>query len=122
MFLRIRNCGLRSNIELVNVCNKYNKYFFKPQVESTPETQNNPVLDKVNLFSIKQKSIVNNLIEIQIRNLTNRSRAGLMHYLNSDITLKNFALIIYDPYYKIQNIKNVGVLSEIEINLSECSK
>lgn len=114
-FLKLRNCGFNSNIELVNVCNKYNKYFIKPQVENPTEIQENSILSKINLFSIKQKSIINNLIEIQIRNLTNRSRSGLMHYLNCDITLQNFAELLYDPTFKIKNIRMVGEISEIEI-------
>ncbi len=110
-FLGLRNCGQKSNTELIELCKKYEDFAEKPILE-IPE---NPLKKHLENLTVRQKQILNNIISSQFNELSNRANNVLKVYANSDISLKSFYEIIINPDYNIKNFKNVGVKTEEEL-------
>src|SRR3990170_7507934 len=56
-FLKLRSCGQKSNMELVDVCKKYEKLTINPKLETISVTPVNPLLVKIETLTIRQKQI-----------------------------------------------------------------
>ena len=115
-FLKLRNCGQKSNIELVEVCKKYEKLTIKPKSENFEVIQTNPLLVKIESLTIRQKQIINNLLENQFKELSVRSSKALLSYLDSDISIKGIKSILSNQESEIRNLRNIGEKSIEEIN------
>jgi hypothetical protein len=117
-FLKLRNCGHKSNDELIKLANKY-KYsqFSKDILKYNQNFIGNPILQKIDELSTKQKAVVNNLIESKINHLSKRSINALTILLNNSFTAGTIIPIILSAdNYDIKNIKNIGEGSEQEIS------
>jgi len=60
-FLKLRNCGSKSNLELIDICHKYEKIIYQPKNEIIaekliiPEKKVNPIIEKIDSLTIRQK-------------------------------------------------------------------
>ena len=116
-FLKLRNCGPKSNLELIDICNRCGRNVKKQKLVISQENPNIPNLKKLDSLSTNQKAILNNLINSQFNELSIRSQTALKLFLGNDITLKNFDHYIFsDPEFKIANLRNVGESTKPEIH------
>lgn len=105
-FDNLRNCGRKSNEELIALCLKY--------IDKENLTQ---VIAKISNLTRTQREIVNSFIEINVNNLTNRSKNALSTFLNGNLKIRNLSeRILTNERFNIQEIKNVGVKSTTELN------
>ena len=98
-FLGLRNCGQKSNIELIELCKRYENFVIKPIIVS-PE---NPLQKQLENLSVRQKQILNNVINSQLNELSNRANNVLKVFTNSDTSLKGLYEILINPDFDIKN-------------------
>lgn len=110
-FLRLQNCGKKSNNELLELSKNYEK------------SKNQEDLSQLNLFEStfpllnrKQQKLINSIILVLTNNLTPRNRNALIGYIGEEITIDIFINKIYENRdFKITKIKNVGKSSIVEL-------
>lgn len=120
-FSKLRNCGFKSNEELINICLKYEKKVIKTE----PREENEKVKyeeiytttksDKIGFLTSKQKQTLNNLIDSQVNELSARSLNALTSYLGDDISLKSIKPILTFQDKEIKRIHNIGEKTVEEI-------
>lgn len=121
-FLKLRNCGSKSNLKLIDICHKYEKIIYQPknviipEKQVIPENKDNPIIEKIDSLTIRQKKIVNNLIETHLNELSVRSSNALKAYFGSNIDIIGIKMILSNQESEIRNMRNVGERSIIEIN------
>ena len=115
-FLKLRNCGAKSNLELIDICRKYEKIVYQPKNEIFPENTVNPIIEKIDSLTVRQKKIVNNLIETHLNELSVRSSNALKAYFGSNVDIIGIKMILSNRESEIKNMRNVGERSIIEIN------
>jgi hypothetical protein len=106
-FINIRNCGVKSNEELIDFCLKY------INVESNSILKAPESNEKFNLiftnFTRTQREIINNFIKIKINNLSVRGKNSISIFLDNDLSLQNvIEKIIANNHFDYNNIKNAG--------------
>jgi hypothetical protein len=121
-FLKLRNCGSKSNLELIDICHKYEKIIYQPKNEIIPEKliipekKVNPIIEKIDSLTIRQKNIVNNLIYSHLNELSVRSSNALRAYFGSNSDINGIKMILTNQESEIKNMRNVGERSILEIN------
>ena len=114
-FEGLRNCGKKSNLELIAVCVKY----FNHINWNVNESENKEVLiiDRVYKFNRSQREVINSFVELSVNNLSLRSRNAFILYLDKDIKIKNIAeKILTNQRFNFQDINNIGSKSVVELN------
>ena len=114
-FESLRNCGKKSNLELIAVCVKY----FNNIAWNVNESEDKEVLivDRINKFNRIQREVINSFIETSVNNLSLRSRNAFVLYLDKDIKIKNIAeKILTNQRFNFQDINNIGSKSVVELN------
>jgi len=130
-FKNLKNCGTRSDRELTSLCLKYialenlgqewkeNKFDLQLSLEKVDdwhEKENKIYSSKISKLNRIQREVINSFIEINSNNLTNRSKNAISSYLNSNFNIRYFSeRIIINESFNIQDIKNVGAKSTIEL-------
>lgn len=110
-FLGLRNCGQKSNTELIELCRRYESFIIKP-IKAVPE---NPLKKQLENLTVRQKQILNNVINSQLNELSNRANNVLKVFTNSDTSLKGLFEILINPDFDIKNFRNVGSKTEDEL-------
>jgi hypothetical protein len=110
-FLHLRNCGKKSNTELIELCEKYEDFASKPIIVK-PDNHIEKLIDNL---TARQRKILNNLIESQTISLSVRSLNAIDKISNSSITIRGLKEILIDRKYNIGNIKNIGKKSVNEL-------
>lgn len=110
-FLGLRNCGQKSNTELIELCKKYEDFAIRPE-KTLPE---NPIEKHIDSLTVRQKKILNNIIESQVSNLSVRSYNAIDKFSGSNFTIRGLKEMILDPRYDIRKIKNIGKKSSDEL-------
>lgn len=124
-FENLRNCGRRSNEELINICLN-NEYYCINSDRTIIETNSDraiietnkedPFTEIIHDLSRIQRDVISSFIKINILNLTNRSKNALSKFLNSNYSIRNFSnKILLDISFRIDNIDNIGGKSTLEI-------
>lgn len=108
-FINLGNCGQNTNTELILLCKKYK------HVENLPQEPENLILKKIESLTVRQKKILNNIIESQVSELSVRSLNALNLYLDSHLNIKGLKPILSDKSFDIKNLTNVGEKSEEEL-------
>jgi len=111
-FLKIHNCGKKSNSELIILCEEYRK----------SKTYQNK-LNQLNLFSSNfpplknsQQKLINSLIAILTSNLSMRNENAIMEFIGEKLTIDIFVNKVYDNRaFKISKIRNAGKSSAEEL-------
>ncbi len=114
-FIHLRNCGQGSNMELISLCKKYENFDFALFPKPIEIPDENPILQKIERLTARQKKILNNIIESRARELSVRSYNALEKYFNTNFNIKELSLSLADEYFQIKNIKNVGEKTEKEL-------
>lgn len=115
-FLKVRNCGRKSNDELINVCTKYEGFFIDELITQIEEENKNPIVTKIEELKVRQKKIVNNLIISSFNDLSVRSSNALKKYLGGEINLKGFKSLFSERNFELTDLRNVGKKSINEIH------
>lgn len=114
-FDNLRNCGRKSNEELIALCLKYIDQ--ENLIEDESSKAENPLIAKISNLTRTQREIVNSFIEINLNNLTNRSKNAISTFLNGNLKIRNLSeRILTNERFNIQDIKNVGAKSTTELN------
>lgn len=117
-FTKLRNCGEKSNLELIRLCNKYHDV-------SIPEiiiTSKKALTNKIQKLNRLQRQVVNQYIKITTSNLKARSRNAIMSYVGEALRINDFLINIFDRNdFQISKIKNIGTgyMTEIELYLDK---
>lgn len=114
-FENLRNCGRKSNKELIALCSKYLDY--DSNYLDEPINSEKQFFNLITNFTRNQREIVNSFIEINSNNLSNRSKNALSTFLDGNLKIRNInERIFYKDKFNTKAIQNVGKKSEIEIN------
>lgn len=118
-FEKLRNCGRKSNEELIDICNKYQgEYLEKQEVEIKNE---NPLKNIILNLTRVQREVVNSFIFVNTNSLTVRSKNAISLHLKNNLKVKNFAeKILLAENFDVKNIKNIGAkcVPELEVYIS----
>ena len=115
-FSDLLKCGRRSNEELIELCFKYNVDYLN-NIEDEPEKENHLKTLVSNLTQI-QKNVINSLIVSETNNLSVRSKNAILHYLENDFSIENFAERIFlQDTFNVLKIKKVGKKSAPEMKV-----
>ena len=116
-FHDIRNCGLQTSNELVQISQKYISLHSSNKVADIELPDLKPHTPLVELpepekYTQLQKTIFANFINIKISLLSVRLKNTLRKYLNDDYSFDTFErLILSTPEEKIKNINNLYYIS-----------
>lgn len=106
-FLRFRNCGKKSNNELIEICNSYKKEY---------SSQENPLNKITSELTNTQEETINNFINLNTNNLTQRSKNALMFYLDNNLHFINFVnKILLQKNNSLRKLNYVGTKSLLEL-------
>src|SRR5690606_24347998 len=112
-FEKLRNCGRRSNEELIEICNKYQTTTVNSSIEQTIEDPLEEIL--ANLTRI-QREVINSFILVNTNSLAVRSKNAISHFLEHNFSVRNFAeKILLNKHFNIADIENVGKKSIPEL-------
>lgn len=118
-FEKLRNCGGKSNEELIEICNKYpDDYIENKEIEVKKE---NPLKNIISNLTRVQREVINSFIFVNTDCLSVRSKNAISLYLKNNLKVKNFTeKVLLSESFNVQNIKNVGTkcVPEIEIYIS----
>src|SRR5690606_9133269 len=118
-FDKLRNCGRKSNEELIDICNKYpDEYFENKEIEVKEE---NPLKSIISNLTRVQREVINSFIFVNTNSLSVRSKNAISLHLKNNLKVKNFTeKVLLSESFNVQNIKNVGAkcVPEIEIYIS----
>ena len=114
-FDKLRNCGSKSNKELIELCLKYNAFENIDNLNfRTNETSLNSIIIEL---TRSQRDIVNNFIEINFSSLSNRTKNALTTFLSGDLKIRNISeKILTNSNFDANKIQNIGNKSITEIN------
>lgn len=117
-FDKLKNCGRKSNEELISICNKY------PLITSqniNREVENESI-EKTQLHLTRiQREVINSFINVNTNSLSARSKNAISQFLDYNFSVRNFTeKILLKEFFNINSIENVGKKSipELEIYIS----
>lgn len=114
-FDKLRNCGRKSNEELIEVCNKYQGELFETiDTEIKKET---PLKTIISDLTRVQREVINSFILVNTNSLSVRSKNAISLHLKKNFKIKNFAEKVFFNSVEIKHWKNVGAKSIPEIEL-----
>jgi hypothetical protein len=112
-FNNIRNCGKKTNDELIEICEKYlNLISLNGNYSISKKTES--FVDKINSLTPFQKVTLNRHFEYLISNLNVRSFNGLTS-ISESLNTKEIFEAIFSDHFNFKNIQNIGSKSEEEL-------
>ena len=120
-FMSIRNCGEKTNLELISICLKY--YNFK-QTDQFKDVNLNEVSIQMMFTSLNQnqQNLINYFIKENYSKLSIRTKNSLGRYLEGEINLNKIYLKIFSKqFFKPGDLRNLGnkSLPELQSYLKE---
>ena len=114
-FKRFRNCGKKTDSELVAICLKY--FDFEHTTTNIIDIYSNQnIIELLSDFNEKKLLIVDNFIKVNFLELSVRSTNALNRFLSGDVSIKNIVKNIFDDvYFNINRINDIGAKSIPEI-------
>lgn len=116
-FYNLRNCGRKSNEELIEICNKYLISSCKNELE---EIKKLPI-EEISRLTRIQREVINNFILVNANSLSVRSKNAISQLLDGNFSVRNFAeKILLNKKFIVDTIDNVGKKSipELEVYIS----
>ena len=119
-FKKLRNCGNKSNNELIEICKYYLEFDeYKQLIICNAENQtqiNSNENSDLNLNRV-QRETINDFIDVNINYLSKRSKNAILLHLENNIKIKNLIKNdIFSISFNASKIKNVGNRCIPEIN------
>ncbi len=118
-FDNLRNCGRKSNEELIEICNKYQGEFLENI--DTEFKKENPLKTIISQLTRVQREVINSFILVNTNSLSVRSKNAISLHLKKNLKVKNFTeKILLSNNFNAKNIHNIGAkcVPEIEIYIS----
>ena len=115
-FLKLKNCGQKSNLELTELCRKHELNLRKSIVALLGEKPYQSLIQKMTDYSVRQKSLFNNNLQYRFSKLSFKSFNALNGYMQPGINIQGVIFILSNPESELRNIRNVGVSAIAEIN------
>ncbi|MCG8183254.1 hypothetical protein [Tenacibaculum piscium] len=112
-FTNLRNCGRKSNEELIEICDKYQGEYLD---KAENEKKENPLKKIILELTRLQREVINNFILVNINSLTNRSKNAISLNLNRNFKIKNLAERVFFSNIDVEDWVNVGEKSIEEID------
>lgn len=117
-FLSIRNCGAKTEKELIEICKKYkDSYFLDENIElneNEPIEKEEKIIDVIDSLNPFQKATLNRHLENLISNLNARSFNGLSG-ISKSLNPKEIFETIFSNKFNFKSIRNIGVKSVDEL-------
>lgn len=112
-FKDLRNCGRRSEEELIAICEKYeSQKQYKIHYVDKKESFESLII----LLTRDQRGLINNFIDLKTKDLSVRSRNAVSIYLKKNFNVRNFSNhLIIPARFNLNNIPNVGKRSIPEL-------
>ena len=111
-FETLRNCGRRSNRELIDLCRKYETNIINNTIEKANE---NTLEETIVSLSRIQREVINSFILVNTNSLSVRSKNAISQFLNGNFSVRNFAeKILLNKKFILASIDNVGKKSILE--------
>ena len=111
-FINLRNCGRKSNNELIEICEKYNDI----NTNEINIIEPNEIVSTIENFNRNQRITVNSFISVKFATLSARSKNAILDYLSNNLSIRNFSANFFsNKSFDIKKIKNIGEKSEKEI-------
>lgn len=106
-FLILKNCGLKTEKELITICNKYpdNKASF-----------NKSLIDIYDELDEQSKSIISNYFLSRFHQLSNRPKKALQLLIGDELDIKKAFNTVSLEYFDFGSLPNVGKLAKEELN------
>lgn len=115
-FTKFRNCGRKSNEELIEICNKYQGEHFENR--ETEIKKENSLKTIISDLTRVQREAINSFIQVNTNSLSVRSKNAISFHLRGNLKIKNFAEnILLSDSFNVKNIKNVGAKCVLEIEI-----
>lgn len=118
-FIKLHNCGRKSDEELIEICNKYQgEQFDNREKESDKENYLKSVISELTRV---QRDVINSFILANTNSLSIRSKNAIMLHLSGNLKIKNFAKkMLLSEGFNVKNLKNIGAkcVPEIENYIS----
>lgn len=117
-FEKLRNCGKKTNEELIALSNRHQLII---EQNITKELNRHSINNKSQNLTRIQREVINSFIHINSNSLSVRSKNALSKFLNGNFSIRNFTeKILLNKEFAITNIENIGKRSipEIEIYIS----
>jgi hypothetical protein len=114
-FKPIRNCGEKTNLELISICLKY---FEDNEAKVLKDLNSNEVPIQIMITSLNQnqQNLINNFIVNNYSKLSHRTKNGLETFLEGEISLNGFFENIFSMQsFKPSELTNLGVKSIPEL-------
>ncbi len=112
-FIILRNCGRKTNEELINICLKYKKH----RIIDKKEEPKNDLKEIIENLNFRQRIILNSFIKSFVNSLSVRSYNVLEKLLNNTFTIKKvYYSILEDKKFDFKNIRYLGGKSIYELN------
>lgn len=107
-FEKLRNCGKKTNEELIDICNKYNNVQIPIPIF--------PSKSLISNLKANQIDTINSFILKKTEALSVRSKNAIRRYLKRDLSISHFAeKILFSSKFNISQLKNVGSKSIPEL-------
>jgi len=111
-FKQLRNCGEKSNTELIQLSSKFQENTFNEGLIKNEYS----IIQKIKTLSRLQRQVINSFIKINTSNLQVRSRNAIIALVSESLSLKDFSIKIFGKgNFQISLIKNVGKTSIPEL-------
>ncbi len=110
-FMTIRNCGAKTDKELIEICKKY---LASNPVISEAKEQTESFLETINSLTPFQKATLNRHFEYLVSNLNVRSYNGLAS-IQESLNPKDIFEKIFSERFNFKNIRNIGNKSVEEL-------
>lgn len=106
-FDKLRNCGKKTNEELIEICIKaLEENFSDLQAEVRTE---NPLKILVSNLTRVQREVINSFILVNTKGLSVRSKNAITHHLKGNLKIKNFSeSILLSERFNVNDINNAG--------------
>lgn len=117
-FTRLRNCGEKSSLELIRLCNEHQGV----SIPKDTETKENTLINKIQKLNRIQRQVINQFIKTLTSKLKVRSRNAITSYIGETLRLNDFLVKIFNrDDFQISKIKNIGkrYIPELELYLDK---
>jgi len=115
-FKGLRNCGTKTNRDLIEICTKNNVDTDHKKEDNNQKEK--PFENTVSELSRVQREVINSFIVVNTNSLSTRNRNVILSLLEENLKVKNFIeKILNKESLNFANLKNVGSRSVDELNI-----
>ncbi|WP_024482375.1 hypothetical protein [Cellulophaga baltica] len=117
-FSKLKNCGVKSNLELIEFCETYD---IEDLNHSDDYDEESLIQARLSKLTRLHREVINSFIFVFTNELSVRSKNAVLKYVDGNLRIKNFCeKILLNKGFNIKKLKNIGVkcFPEIENYIS----